>query len=145
MEHLTTSLRFTPAAMVLVAGVALAAVPAGMAQKELANAKMHATVASQIDSLAGIHLHLHHVINCLVGPHGAGYSAKAETLSTYHCNDLGAGAIADSAGNQKAQRLEESALREAEAGVHATSYAIAKHDANHVLRIINSARRSELK
>lgn len=135
-QHATLCL--IPVALALATGIALAAGPS-MAQKEIATAKIHATVASKINALTGVHLHLHHVVNCLVGPHGAGYSAKAEALSAYHCNDLGNGAIADSRADPQVHRLAETALREAQAGIHSKTMATAHHDAVSVLRTLDAA------
>ena len=47
------------------------------AQKEASTAVVHAGFSSQSKDIAGVHLHLHHVVNCLVGEKGDGYYAKA--------------------------------------------------------------------
>ena len=48
----TRLLRLTPLAAALIAGVAVAA-PASHASREIATAKVHATVATQIDTVVG--------------------------------------------------------------------------------------------
>lgn len=118
--------------------LALAAPLAGL-QAEIATAKVHATAASQIDTLAGAQLHLHHVINCLVGPHGAGYSARAEALSENHCDHLGNGAVADSTAEPATHQLTGEALQAAQAGLHATTLDAAHADAAKVLKLLAKA------
>lgn len=86
---------------VLLCVVPCAAIAANLSpvQKEIATAKIHATVAAHAESLKMAQLHLHHVINCMVGEHGSGYSAAAEALAAVPCTGLGKGAIADSSGD----------------------------------------------
>lgn len=103
----------------VAAFVACAAVAASttQAQKEIATAKVHATVAAQIDTLDGVHLHLHHVINCLVGPKGTGF----DTAAGDPCKDHGNGAIPDATGDKPLQGRLRAALADAEAGLKAES------------------------
>lgn len=118
--------------------LALAAPLAGL-QAEIAAAKVHAGAASKVDTLAGAQLHLHHVVNCLVGPHGAGYSARAEALSENHCDQLGNGAVADSAPEPATHQLTGEALQAAQAGLHATTLDAAHADAAQVLKLLAKA------
>jgi len=61
--------------------------------KEIAAAATHAGLAAQESEIAGVHMHLHHTMNCLVGPKGEGYSAK----DMDPCSALGNGAVVDAA------------------------------------------------
>jgi hypothetical protein len=61
------------------------------AQKEISTAVTHAGYAEEMTNVQKVHLHLHHVINCLVGPKGVGFDAKAGDP----CMGMGNGAIKD--------------------------------------------------
>lgn len=142
MIYRCTFIRLAPLALALITGAVLAA-PLTNMQKEIAVAKIHATVASKIDALPGVQLHLHHVVNCLVGPHGAEYSAKAEAVSANHCDDLGNGAIADAKAEPQVRHLAQTALQQALAGIKATSLPVAHREATEVLRTLNAAEHAE--
>jgi hypothetical protein len=60
------------AALVLIPLPVMAADVAG----EISTAATHATLAAQATALDGVHTHLHHTLNCLVGPGGSGFDAK---------------------------------------------------------------------
>src|SRR5215472_5176286 len=61
--------------------------------QEGATAGLHAGLAAQGTSIEQVHMHLHHTVNCLVGPKGPGFDAKEANP----CQKLGNGAIADTA------------------------------------------------
>ncbi|MFQ5347097.1 MAG: hypothetical protein ACE5ED_04530 [Rhodothalassiaceae bacterium] len=86
----------------------------GDAATEAATAAQHAMLAAQADSLEGVHAHLQHAINCLVGPDGEEFDAE----QINPCDGMGDGAIADSADDETAKRLEE-ALEHAREGLDA--------------------------
>lgn len=134
--------RFAPLAITLAAGVAVAA-PAGNADREIATAKVHATVATQIDTVAGAQMHLHHVVNCMVGPHGSGWDADAEAMSENHCTGLGNGAIADSARDSAVHRDAETALHAAQAGLKANTLDAVHRDAREALTTLDHAQQAE--
>lgn len=134
--------RFAPLALALVASVAVAA-PASNANREIATAKVHATVATQIDTVAGAQLHLHHVVNCLVGPHGNGWDAAAEAKSENHCTDLGNGAIADAKHDAAVRHDAETALHAAQAGLKANTLDAVHRDAHEVLTALDRAQHAE--
>lgn len=125
---------------------AMAATPPTSAtdpQQGVVNARIHATVASKVDTIDAVHLHLHHVINCLEGPHGTLYSAKAEAQSAYHCNDVGEkGAVDDPQAGSQARKLAQQAVREAVAGIHATTVNAGHHDAADVIRTLDAVQRA---
>lgn len=141
-HHANRLVWLMPLAAAVLATTAAAA-PADHAAREIATAKVHANVATQIDTVAGAQMHLHHVINCLVGPHGNGYSAAAEAKSENHCDDLGNGAIADSAHTPAMQRDARDALHAAQAGLKAQTLDAVHHDASQALAALDRATRAE--
>lgn len=141
-HHPNRLLRLAPLAVVLATGIAVAA-PIRNASREIATAKVHATVAAQVDTLTGAQLHLHHVINCLVGPHGRGWDAAAEAMSENHCTHLGNGAIADSAHDPAVHRNAEAALHAAQAGIHAATLDTVHRDARDVLAALDRAQHAK--
>jgi hypothetical protein len=92
---------------------------------EITTAATHANLAAQADGINGVHTHLHHVLNCLVGPGGSGFDAK----ELNPCANSGAGAIPDSTDAMMKKALENAADT-ARAGIAATDIAAAKADAN---------------
>jgi hypothetical protein len=105
----------------LIASPALAADLGG----EITNAATHAGLAAQASDIATVHSHLHHTINCLVGPGGAGFDSK----ELNPCANTGSGAISDSSNPQTKQVLE-AALAKANSGLAATDLAAAQKDAS---------------
>ena len=59
--------------------------------KEVTTAASHAGLAAKSADLKGTQTHLHHVVNCLVGPKGQGFDDKEANP----CKDQGNGAIPD--------------------------------------------------
>ena len=100
--------------------------PAALTQARTAAA--HAGMALGAAHLAGVHMHLHHVLNCLVGPGGAAFDAKALDP----CKGMGKGAIRDAAGNPAAEALLHQAAAEAMRGERARTLAAAHADAKQV-------------
>ena len=76
----------------------------GDAAKELSTASTHAQLSESSQSVEVATMHMHHVINCLVGPHGAGFDAAAGNP----CKEMGDGAVGDSS---KQSELHSKALR----------------------------------
>jgi hypothetical protein len=76
---------------VVLLGLTLAAGQAAAAEppKEVATAAFHAGLAAGSKDLKMVHAHLHHTINCLVGPGGAGFDAN----ELNPCKDQGKGAL----------------------------------------------------
>lgn len=71
LRQLTTA--FTLAALAATAAPALAA----DAAQPISTAAQHAGYAAGADDIKGIHTHLQHVLNCLVGPDGEGFDDSA--------------------------------------------------------------------
>ena len=65
------------AAILLLAGSTAMAPALAGAKQEFATAIDHSGYAAKADSLDKVHLHLHHVINCIEGPDGADFDASA--------------------------------------------------------------------
>lgn len=90
------------------------------ASSQLATAAAHAKMAAQSAGLDGVQMHLHHVVNCLVGPDGEAFDASAGNP----CKGKGNGALndmgddmGDAMADQKAEA--QSALDAAMAGLSA--------------------------
>jgi hypothetical protein len=59
------------------------------AAQEAATGGTHAGLAAKAATIEQVHMHLHHTVNCLVGPTGQGFDAKEANP----CQKLGSGAI----------------------------------------------------
>ncbi len=92
--------------------------------KEVSTAAQHAGFAAQAKDLKGAQMHLHHVINCLVGPKGKGFDAA----QLNPCKDQGNGAIPDTTDAAKKKSLR-TALAKARAGLRAKKLETAQRDA----------------
>lgn len=104
----------------LAVGVSLTAFAQSQpAKKEISTAHAHAMMAQQAKTVDMAHTHLHHVINCLVGPKGEQFDSSAADP----CKGQGHGAIPDSKGNASMHGKLESALATAEAGLKADKLA----------------------
>ncbi|MGE5540496.1 MAG: hypothetical protein ACM30I_17905 [Gemmatimonas sp.] len=75
--------------------------------QEIRTAAEHAGLATQATSKRTVQMHLHHVINCLVGPNGDGFDASAGNP----CDGQGDGAIPDSRDGAQRQRLNDALLK----------------------------------
>lgn len=93
-------------------GFATSALAEG-AQEEISTAHAHALLAQSATTLDMAHTHLHHVINCLVGPEGAGFDAAAGNP----CDGQGNGAIPDSGSDAALQGKLQAALSSAQEGL----------------------------
>jgi len=71
-----------------------------------ATAARHAGLAAAAEDMAGAMRHLHHTLNCLVGPDGAGFDAGAGNP----CNEAG-GAIPQTADAMAKSKLEGAATQ----------------------------------
>jgi hypothetical protein len=89
--------------------------------KEVATATLHAGLAAAAGDIKMVHTHLHHTINCLVGPDGAGYDAGEMNP----CHGLGGGALPDTT-DPTQKTVLESALKHAETGLGVDDLAAAR-------------------
>ncbi|MGN6514398.1 MAG: hypothetical protein ACTHLR_00995 [Rhizomicrobium sp.] len=103
-------------AISLVATCALADV-----KSEVTTAETHAGLAAQATAIDGVHMHLHHVVNCLVGPGGKGFDAK----QINPCAHNGNGAIPDTTDAGKKAKLRAAADK-AESGIASSDLATAQ-------------------
>lgn len=81
--------------------------------KEIATARQHAEYAADSSTIEMLHAHLHHTINCLVGPGGDAFDPEALNP----CAVLGGGAIPDASAESGQVKKLRSALDLAEAGL----------------------------
>lgn len=80
----------TAALAVVSLGIGSAALAAG-ASEQIATAAKHAGFAAKADNASGVHTHMHHVLNCVVGEGGDGFDAS----NANPCADQGDGALND--------------------------------------------------
>lgn len=96
------------------------------ASKQIKIAAQHARYAAQADGASGVHQHLQHTINCLVGKTGEGFDASAGNP----CHGKGNGALQDFQGDSATLRLLQQAHDLASTGVevesHSTSHWVAQ-------------------
>jgi len=114
--------------------VALAADADSAVTKQVGTASAHAGMALGAADLKLAHTHLHHVINCLVGPNGKGFDAQEEDP----CKGMGQGAIVDAKGDAANESRLHAALTQAEHGVKATTLDAAHADAQQVLSTLQA-------
>lgn len=122
---------------IAAAGLLLFAAQASAAANvttEVTKAASHAGLAEQSADLKGVHMHLHHTLNCLVGPKGDGFDAK----ELNPCSADGDGAIADTADAAQKKNLEAAADK-ARSGLAQTDLAAAKKDAGETQTMLKAA------
>ena len=111
--------KFVSATIVSLALAASAAFAS--AQSEVVIAATHAGFAAKGGDLAAVHMHMHHALNCLVGPGGKGF----DTHALNPCAHAGNGAIPDEKSAATKKSLE-AVVGELDAGIAETDYAKAK-------------------
>ena len=127
-------LKKTVAIGVLCMGMAAAAFAAGPAQKEMSTAVEHAGFSAKSKDISGVHLHLHHVVNCLVGEKGKQFDASAGDP----CKGMGNGAIND-ASNSFLKATLNQVLAEAERGLATNDVAKGQEVARNVSKMLKRA------
>ncbi len=108
------------------------------AQKEISTALTHAGYAEQVTNVDKVHLHLHHVINCLVGTKGVGFDAKAGDP----CIGMGDGAIKDfnyKMADKLRRDMLKQALEDANYGLMTNRLKIARNAADLVAKDLKKA------
>ncbi|HVT23507.1 MAG TPA: hypothetical protein VHD95_02685 [Rhizomicrobium sp.] len=127
------------ASIPFVVGAAIMAVPPVMHQaladaaSEVVNAQTHAGLAAAATKIEGVHTHLHHALNCLVGPAGQGFDAKQMNP----CAQAGSGAIPDTTDAAKKKKLEAAAAKARE-GIAATDFAAAQKAASETASMLTA-------
>lgn len=86
--------------------------------KEVSTAAQHAGLAAGSKELPQAQMHLHHVINCLVGPKGKGFDGSVGNP----CKDQGNGAINDTKAAAGKKKLRQ-ALAKVNSGLKAKDLA----------------------
>ena len=114
--------------------IAIAAVSGGLltfpiaayadAASEIATAAQHAGFAAAAPNLAQMHMHLHHVVNCLVGPRDGDFD---KTIMN-PCAQEGNGAFPDESDPAIKAKIQ-SVMSVAEDGIASSDEATAKKDA----------------
>jgi len=95
--------------------------------KEVSTAAQHAGFAASSKDMKTTQMHLHHVVNCLVGPQGEGYDASFGNP----CDGQGSGAISDTTDSAKKASLQQ-ALQETNDGLKQSDMAAAQKNATAV-------------
>lgn len=88
---------------------------------ELTQATLHANYAATATTIEEVQHHLHHVINCLVGPDAPGFIADAMNP----CHGMGKGAIPDTSDPALQMNLER-VLEHAQAALTTENFVLAK-------------------
>jgi len=109
----------------IAAGLAFAAPAIADASSETVTAATHAELAAGAGDIEGVHMHLHHSLNCLVGPGGNGFDAK----QLNPCAQSGHGAIPDTSDATKKSSLK-AAADNARAGLASNNVKEARRDAS---------------
>jgi hypothetical protein len=115
--------------------VGMASAQTTAARNEISTAHTHAKFAAEAATVAVSHVHLHHVINCLVGPTGTGFDATQANP----CKGQGNGAIPDSASDHALHAKLESVLSAAEAALKTDTLASAHRDAAKIAADLQAA------
>ena len=108
------------AILIAIPAAARAADPA----QEAATGGVHAGLAAKAATIEQVHMHLHHTVNCLVGPTGQGFDAKEANP----CQKLGNGAIPDTTDSATKAKLT-AALAKAQAGLKSDDLTAARQAA----------------
>jgi len=94
--------------IIALAGAALLPIAAlADGPQEIKTATNHAGLAAGAADPAAVKMHLHHTVNCLVGPNGQGFDASAGNP----CNGQGGGAIADTTDAAAKAKLQAAAAK----------------------------------
>ncbi len=102
---------------------------------ELSIAQNHAGMGAKAADLKTTQMHLHHAVNCLVGPAGTGFDATAGNP----CGKAGNGAIPDSTDAAQKAKLE-AAVNDATPGLTTTDLATAQKAAQSTADAIGAAK-----
>jgi hypothetical protein len=94
--------------------------------KEVSTAQ-HAGFAASAKDMKTTQMHLHHVVNCLVGPQGEGFDGSFGNP----CNGQGSGAISDTTDSAKKASLQQ-ALQQTLDGLKQSDMAAAQKNATAV-------------
>lgn len=139
MRRLTTLLIGCSSLAFIGAAVAVDAPATANADQEVATALQHAGMSAGSSKLEDVHAHLHHVINCLVGPSGQGFDATAEDP----CKGQGTGAINDLDKMSKQRTKLDEAVKDASKGLKENDLKKAQEEAKEVMKDIQDAQKAK--
>ena len=122
LRHSFIGFSFALAGMAFLPTAAVADGP-----QAIATAANHAGLAAAAGGIEMVHTHLHHVVNCLVGPGGDGFDAGPGNP----CANAGGGAIPQTADAATKAKLAAAATQ-AKAGIANADMAGAKKTASDV-------------
>src|ERR1700730_5586209 len=122
-EDTMTSIRhaFTPIALALAGMAVLPTAALADGPQAIAPAPKHEGLAPATGGIDMVHTHLHHVLNCLVGPGGDGFDAGPGNP----CANAGGGAIPQTADAAMKAKLTAAATQ-ARGGIATADMAAAK-------------------
>ena len=103
------------------------------AASEIATAAQHAGLAAAAPNLPQTHMHLHHVMNCLVGPKDGDF----DKTSMNPCAQMGNGAFPDESNAEIKAKLQ-SAMSAVGDGIASSDEATAKKNAAMVKTILEA-------
>ena len=103
------------------------------AKSEIATAAQHAGLAAAAPNLAQTHTHLHHAMNCLVGPKDADF----DRANMNPCAQQGNGAFPDESDQDVKTKLQN-AMSAAADGIASSDEATAKKNAATVQTLLNA-------
>ena len=104
------------------------------AAQEIATAQTHAGLAAKAPAIDGVHMHMHHALNCLEGPKGADFDATPGNP----CASQGNGAIPDASADQKAKLT--AVVATLKAGLASNDQTAAAKDATDAAAAIGAAK-----
>jgi len=123
--------------------IAIAAVISGLstfpiaayadAKSQIATAAQHAGLAAAAPNLVQVRMHLHHAMNCLVGPQ----DAEFDKTNTNPCAQQGKGAFPDTSDPEIRTKLQN-AMSAAADGIASSDEATAKKNAATVESLLNA-------
>ena len=118
---------FTRIALILAGVAFLPTAALADGPQAIATAANHAGLAAAAGGIDMVHTHLHHVVNCLVGPGGNGFDAGPGNP----CANAGGGAIPQTADAAMKAKLEAAAAQ-ARGGIANNDMAASKKVASDV-------------
>ena len=102
---------------------------------ELTTAATHAGLAAKAADIMGVHMHMHHAINCLEGAKGADYDAS----NANPCAKSGDGALVDSTDAAQKAKLQ-GVVATLKTGLASNDMAVAAKDATEASAAITAAK-----
>lgn len=131
------TIRLVPGLGTTLAAFVLAA-PAWAADvaKEITTASTHAGLAAKGTDLKVVQMHLHHVVNCLVGPDGQGF----DKTQINPCKEFGAEIMVDFKGDAAQRQTLQKALDTSLAGLKQDKTEAAQHDAEEVHAMLDTVK-----